>query len=307
MKQIFILAAATIALAACSNEDDNYVDEPVVAHISATIGESTVTRAADSSWNLNDEIGVTMEGRYTNIKYTTVAGDGVFAGTTMYFLNKREPVKLTAYYPFTGNEGVLPGTAGVIDVDTRGGNQTSEKQPMFDFLHAVKENVTGADPNVKFEFSHKMSKLTLTFKGGSGTDISKLLSYQIDGLIMYGTFDTASGICAVKNDAEAAPLTIELKEEAVKDDEILSSLILIPQPAARESVTLKIVDSDNQEYSCKLNFKENNLTEGNNYQWTITVNKTGLVVGNSKISDWNNANETPATADAGSVLPKDVE
>lgn len=298
MKKIYILAAATLALAACSNDDDSYVDEPVAAHISATIGGCDVTRAGDSSWGAGDEIGVTMVGRYANIKYKTVAGDGMFDGTTIYFRNKREPVNLTAYYPFTGDEGTAP---AVMEINTGGENQTSEKQPTFDFLYAIKENVTGGNPEVKFDFFHRMSKLTLIFNNGNdGTDVRKIISYQIDGLVLDGTFDTNSGTCAVKSDAEVKPLIIELEEGTVKSG-VAMSLILIPQLVTSEAVTLKIIDSDEQEYSCKLNFKDNILMAGNNYQWTITVKKTGLVIDKSTITDWATL---PEATDAGSVLPQ---
>lgn len=283
MKKYYILAVATLALAACSN-DDNYIDEPVAARISATIGNSGVSRASETSWDSNDAIGVTMaEDRYVNLKYVTAAADGNFTGTTMYFKNKRESVTLAAYYPFAGTEGTSP---AIIETYTRSGDQTREKQAEFDFLYDVK-TVTGAEPNVKFTFSHKMSKLTLIFKNGNGADVSKINSCTIEGLILAGTFNPVSGECAAKSGVGVSPenLSIDLAGVTVADGTPLNPLIIFPQ-AISDKVRLKITDSDEQDYSCDLTFEDNNILSGRNYQYTIKVNKTGLTVEQSTINEW---------------------
>ena len=289
MKKIFLLAAAVMALAACNNAD-NDVDGPVAAKVTATIGQSALTRASETLWANGDKIGITMGDRYTNVPYTT-AGNGVFTGDTMYFKNKTEPVTLTAYYPFAGTKGTAP---GLIEASTIADNQTTDKQPGFDFLYA-EENATGSEPNVNFTFSHRMSKLTLIFKNGNnGTDVGKLTSYQIDGLVLDGTFDTTTGVCAANN---VAPESLSMTTTGVESGRQLPSLIVFPQATAGKTVTLKIKDNENQDYACTLNFGDDGIVSGNNYQFTITVNKTGLIVNTSTITDWNKQ-ESSADADA---------
>ncbi|MDE6647185.1 MAG: fimbrillin family protein, partial [Prevotella sp.] len=119
MKKIFLLAAAVMALAACNNAD-NDVDGPVAAKVTATIGQSALTRASETLWANGDKIGITMGDRYTNVPYTT-AGNGVFTGAAMYFKNKTEPVNFTAYYPYVGTEGSVP---GLVEASTIADNQT---------------------------------------------------------------------------------------------------------------------------------------------------------------------------------------
>lgn len=289
MKKYILIAAAAFSMAACNN-DDNIVDEPVAVQVSATIGQGAVSRASNSQWSEADAIGIAMGSRYINMEYVTENGDGVFAGTTMYFRNKREPVTLTAYYPFAGPEGTVPGENGILSGSTAANNQTEAEQPKIDFLFAKVENVTGADPKVKFAFDHRMSKLTLTFINGIGADVSKISSYQVDGLILGGTFDTATGVCAANGDA--SPL--EIGVTAAKNAEPLPSLILFPQPAT--GVKLTITDEENQVYACDLSFENNELASGNNYKFTITVNKTGLIVDASTITDW-----TPKESSSGAT------
>lgn len=284
MKKIILLAAAAISLTAC-NTEDNYIDEPIAAQISATIGESALSRASNTTWGNGDNIGVTMSGRYFNKKYTTAKGDGTFVGTTMYFKNKQEPVTISAYYPYTGTEDQTP---AVIEASTGVERQTSSEQPKFDFLYAVKENVTGSNPNVDLSFSHMMSKLTLTFtKGNAGTDVSMINSCRIDGLVLEGTFNPATGVCAANSTTPAAALNLT---PTVTDGEALPSLILFPQTVGK--VTLHISDSQNQEYSCELNFDGNRLASGNNYLFTINVKKTEMVVDKFSIAAWTEKTET---------------
>lgn len=282
MKKILFLAVATFALVACNN-DGNYIDEPMAAQISATIGKSAVTRASETLWANGDTIGITMTGNnvsYVNMKYTT-GGDGIFTGNPMYFKNHVDPMNLTAYYPYKGDEGTLP---AFMEASTGADNQTSDKQPEFDFLYASLENVTGRTPNVEFTFAHKMSKITLIFKNGnSGTNVGKITSYTIEGLKLEGTFNPSTGECAAKTDASVAPLSITLPEGTVKNETAVPSLIVFPQVPT--TVTLKIKDSENQDYVCNLSFGTNGIVSGNNYQYTITVSKTQLTV-NSNITDW---------------------
>lgn len=286
MKKILFIATSILTLAACTN-DDSYDNQPVAAQISATISENSVSRASNDSWGEGDEIGISMTGNdvsYINMKYTTGKGDGDFSGTPMYFKNHIDPLTLTAYYPFTGVEGKVPDEDGIIETSTTFDLQTPEGQIYFDFLYARLDNVTGRTPEVKFMFSHRMSKLTFIFVNGDGSDVSKITSYSIEGMILDGTFNTATGVCAAKSDAEAKSLSIS--NVNVKNDEALPSLIVFPQGADSKTVKLKITDSEGQDYACELQFKDG-IVSGNNYQWRIKVSKTGLIVDTSTISNWN--------------------
>ena len=281
MKKYILLATASLSLVACDN-NDNLLDRPVEAKITASIDNTSVSRASEAEWNSGDKIGITMSDRYINMEYETATGNGVFTGNTLYFLNKQNVETVTAYYPFTGTEGTA---AGIIEISTTAETQTPSEQTKFDFLYTKKENVTGANPTIALDFSHKMSKMTFTFKkGNDGTDVNKITSYSIEGLILDGTFDTATGVCANKNVA-SQPLTIDLSATTVTSGTSLTPLIVFPQKPAGNSLTLKIHDSDNQDFICTLNLGANGIVAGNNYQFTITVKKTELSV-SSTITDW---------------------
>lgn len=279
MKKLYILAAATLALAACDNNEDNPISTQVVARISATIGESSLTRASDTSWDENDEIGITTTfqnkvGPYINMKYTTTNGNGEFSGNTIYIYN---PMSVTAYYPFSGTEGIAQET-----ISATTDKQTSEEQPKFDFLFASLDKVDTDKPNVELNFAHKMSKITFDIKKGAGMDdTKKITSFVIEGLKLDGTFNPTTGDCTAKSDADAKELSFHSDDNAT--DITLPSLIIFPQEV--ESIKLKIKDNEDQKYVCDLKFK-NGIESGNKYSFTITVNKTGLSLEGSNIAPW---------------------
>ena len=284
MKKYILLAVAAFSLAAC-NSEDNYIDEQIAARFTATIGADAPSRASETDWAPGDNIGITMNGRYLNFKYTTAGTDGVFSGPLMYFRNKQDKEAFTAYYPYTGSEGTAP---EIITASTGSDNQTPEAQAKFDFLYASLEDITGAAPNVNLTFSHKMSKLTFVFKNGNdGTDVSKITTCEISGLVLEGSFNPVTGDCAASASAEASPLTFA---PAVEHEKTLPPLILFPQSVGK--VTMKITDSEEQEYSCELRFSGDHLLSGNNYLYTIVVKKTGLSIEQYAITDWTDITDS---------------
>lgn len=305
MKKIILLAVATLALASCENNDDNIEPLHDYARITATIGGSVSTRAKDATWSEGDMIGIsstvgTIEAPYTNLKYTT-GGDGEFTGTPVFFY---KPMTLTAYYPFTGTEGIAP---GIISTTTDATCQNSENQPQIDFLWDSKTNqdqkdFSASNPNVNFTFTHKMSKLTFAFKGSkevieNGTVIAKevkvsdMVSYEIEGLVMDGSFDTTTGVCAIDDSAEPRNLMIDVTKGSVEDEISLSPLILFPQKPGNSKVKLHVYtdELDNpgylQHYVCTLTFGDGELKPGNNYKYTIQISKLGLKLEKMTIVD----------------------
>ena len=295
MKKIFLLATATAALMACSNNDEPLNNEPIAARIIANIGASD-TRATGTTWATDDEIGVTSSGgstSYTNGKYTTAEGNGNFASDApFYFPDASTSISFTAYYPYKATSEM---TEGVISSDTKATNQTATNQPKIDYLWAT-QSTTGENPNVTFQFAHKMCKLTLKLVEGNDVTISQVTKYSLSGLVLEGTFNTTNGTAVAKTDGSAENLEMNVSDVTSNSE---YSQILYPQTIT-DGVTLSIT-CDNLTYSCPLKVNNNNLSEvaaGNNYSFTITVSKKGLTITNSTITDW-----TAVSGDAGTAYP----
>lgn len=296
-KSAWAIMGSVLFLMACNNDElDN---RPVAAQITADIEQSVATRTTVGSqggtiWESGDEIGITTSGNgekeYTNIRYTATTQEGKFEGAPIYFQDATATVIFTAYYPFNGDEG---SASGILENETNAENQdatgTHSKQSRIDYLWAKKDGSNG-QPNIDFSFKHCMSQITLIFRDGLDTEVSKIKAYSIDGLVLEGTFNTANGEAKSKDNGLAEELSFT-DIDAPASGEALPSLIFYPQEVT--DVTLKIT-LDKQPYSCKLDFSKftpaDKLKAENNYTFTITVNKTGMTVNTSNIEPWNNDN-----------------
>ena len=260
MKKIFLFAATALALTACNSENDPVAPaESDIATFTAQIGE-VKTRASNTSWAAGDKIGITTSGNtkeYVNMEYTVAdVAKGTFTGNPIYFQKNGVNVTFTTYYPFNGAEGTA---VGVITGNTKADNQTATAQPGIDYLWA---QATGSrqSHDINFTFAHKMSKLTLAF--------------------------TADGVAAATAEA-AEDLTVATSDVAIGT--AVPSLILYPQATAANGVTLAVV-LDGETYNCVLPVKDNELAAGNNYNFTVKINKTSMTVVGSTITDWTDVN-----------------
>lgn len=305
-KSAWAIMGSVLFLAACNNDElDN---ELVTAQITADIQQSVATRTTTDNggntvWEPGDEIGITTSNNgttnYTNIKYTAGSTDGNFIGKAIYFQDAQATVTFNAYYPFSGNEdtdpGILENETSTDNQDATGGHSAQSK---IDYLWAT---TTGNSkfPNIEFTFEHRMSQITLIFKNGLDTDVSQITAYSIEGLVLKGTFNTADGTAASKSGKQAATLSFT-DITAPTNEQAIPSLIFYPQDAT--NVTLKIT-LNGQPYSCELDFSKfnpaNELVAGNNYTFTITVDKTGMTVNKSDIKPWNTDNTSDGTATMG--------
>lgn len=310
MKKIFIIAAAALALAACDKNDDTQVSAPEAATVTATIGESTVTRVSESQWEAGDKIGISstvgaVGGPYVNVGYTTDNGNGNFKGTPLFFY---KPMTLTAYYPFAGTEGTVPGTDGIITATTDA--RAQKNLAAIDFLWDQQSGFTADNRDVNFTFSHKMSKVTFTFiksdpvykdnvQISEGVDVGNMVAYQIEKLILDGTFDTATGICAAGN--TKGDLKIEFNKGTAVSEKPMPSLIVFPQTLPEGSLTLRVFTDeiagiDQHKYKCSISFSNGEIKPGCHYNYSIQVTKYGLIVGNMSIEEWAKGTDRFQTA-----------
>lgn len=288
MKKYFLFAAAALVLTACSNDD---VPAPAqssdIATISASIG-NVKSRAAGTSWSARDKIGITTTGNtkeYVNMEYTVDdVTAGTFTGTPIYFQKNGVDVTFTAYYPFTGTEGTLPSQPvdePIVLNNTRAANQAADTQPGIDYLWAQAHG-SRTNPDVTFTFAHKMSKLTLTFKNGADTDVSDITGYTVDGFVLDGFFNVTTGEAGLAS-SKAEALTMDVANVAAGI--AVPSIILYPQAVNRRNIQLSVV-LDGEIYKCVLPMKHYGLIAGYDYNFTIRIDKTGMTVVGSEITDW---------------------
>ena len=295
---VALVAAAATLFGGCEKESDNTVDNtPVAARITSTIDDMT-TRAAGTAWAAGDAIGVSgrMEiVEYIHVKYVTTTGDGVFtvvndAGqdNDIYFQDKNN-VTFTAYYPYDGENGTAPGTNGIISKSITAAEQTADGQAKFDYLFATATG-SSANPDVKFQFKHCMSRIILNFLPGNGIASLSDLTYTIDALALEGTFDTRTGATA---GTATGNLTLSVSNNA---SGMSSTLIVFPQQAsgANISITMNGVD-----YTGTIDYPENadngstrELRAGYSYTYNVKVNNGSLGIELADINEWGDGGNT---------------
>ena len=264
--RLFAFAALGIALTACTNDNEMTDNGPVAAVINAEISDAVATRASGTTWADKDEIGIS-ENRfgYTNVPYRLENGKFIPAGTIIFFQDD-DPTTFSAYYPY---DAFLYAT----------GATASTHNPEVNFTNNLSTGGTDCS------FHHCMSQITLTFKEGSGVDFTNIkpTGYTLSGLVLKGSFDTATGMAETDASAQTTDLTMEL------DGALTSSVILFPQSTT--SIELSVY-YNSQPYTAMLDIPDGALKAGNNYVWTITVRNKDLSVESAEITAWNKVEDS---------------
>lgn len=293
VSQIWLLAAMTVVTTLFGGcENTNPADNaPVTARISSTIN-AMPTRAAGTVWAAGDAIGVSgMSGKqpYVNVKYVSTTGNDVFVpdgGSTndIYFQDKTD-VDFTAYYPYNGTNGTIPGTNGIISKTITAADQTAERQTQYDFLFA-RAIGSAATPNVQFQFRHCMSRIVLNFLPGYGIVSLSDIIYSINTLSLRGTFDTRTGTVTGTTMLESLTLPIPYDASGMS-----STLIVFPLQKSN-NVVIDIIMGE-RTYRGTIDFPanpdNNNLPElvsGYSYTYNIRINNATLTITPATINEW---------------------
>ena len=286
------IAVLALCAVACTNDNENLNDGPVAAVINAEISDAVATRASGTTWAERDKIGIS-ESRfgYTNVPYRWESGKFTPTGTIIFFQDD-DPTTFSAYYPYDADGGTLTATTDAT---------AQQNQPAIDFLYATGATASTHNPEVNFtddtdaggtdcSFHHCMSQISLTFEAGSGLDFSTIqpTAYKLSGLVLEGSFDTATGIAKADANAQTADLTMEL------DGTLTSSVILFPQSTT--SIGLSVY-YNSQSYTATLTVPEGALEAGNNYTWTVTVRNKDLGISSAEITPWNPVSGGDVSAD----------
>lgn len=310
-------AAALLLLAGCDKESNNVVENgPVAARIHTVIDPMTsgpgssggsgtdgtpTTRAAGTAWTANDAIGIAAthtDGTklLDNAHYLTPGGNGEFTaedGSVLYFTDNSE-VGFTAYYPWTATDELKDGI--IHDVFTGATYQTPEKQPEIDFLFATAKG-SAANPDVKLQFRHCMSRVVLRFLPGDGIAELDDIEYTLYGMTLDGTFNTLTGEAKSEGKFLAA-LTLTVPGSSAA--ELSSPLILFPQQGdGSHMLTLTMRGTT---YAATYQLPQNpqnsvrELLAGHSYTYNVRINNTTMTISQATISDWGDGGSEDITS-----------
>ncbi len=309
-KSILAISLAALALTACDKkeaDDAQVITDPVaMASFTADIRSTVSSRAntAGTAFSNGDKVGI-VPLKSDNVDTPQYNTPYTFNGTQFeadppYWFRDRNNVTFNAYYPYT----TLIADDGTIDIDTKAENQIAAEDGwrLNDILFAsASTNVSS--PTVSYTgdnaFTHKLSKLTLTFKAGDGiADLSALQSYTIGSLVTEGSFNAVTGVLSLDDDAVAGDLTMTVAEAAAQEL-AATPLILLPQTLTTLNLS---VTFNGQIYKTSLSLT-GGLKAGTHHTFGVTIKSTGLVLGTPQIVDW----VTEAGDDKNATMPDQLD
>lgn len=276
-----LLFASATMLAACDSKELVMPDEPPQAKdkvpLQLTSGISTtrgMTRAFDTSWDANDQIGVfaTVAGNSasitnsgsqvnSNIAYKittaqqTLDTDGTThlykafepstEGTLIYLPADGSDIDVYAYYPWTS--GVSASSPLSITIPT---TQTLANQKSVDVLKAKALTTSGSPIDIdhttaQLLFSHVLSKVIIKVKAGTGysdTDLSGRTAVKIQGQPVTAAFAPISQMLSITDASctseivPVGPLTSSESDYA-SDAVCTFRALLLPTDATTNPIT----------------------------------------------------------------------
>lgn len=302
---VSVAAISLLLTAGCSGEENEPGGNTSnAAIITASVGKTdnvVSSRAANTVWDVDDCIGISTSSvngktNYVNIRYKT--NGSVFSpvpgaadeDNTIYFQDK-SPTTFTAYYPYEGANGTKPGNNGVITRTLTAAHQSPENLPAIDYLWAQR-TAQSSNPKVDFRFSHRMSRLILNFKAGAGTALPNGLTYTLTQLATEGTFDTSTG----EAKATGTVSNLENLPTSTIGRQITGIVILWPQAVSSMRLQLKLGDNT---FGAALTFPAGTVGEAlapsTSYTFNVTVERTGITVGQADIDDWTSGGSKDIT------------
>lgn len=310
-KFMIMIAAAAMTLAACSNDDesDNWAGE--IRLSSGLTVQQTGTRAAtgiqSTQFASGEKIDVFISENTTRTATTTYAqplvytagGSGTMnppTGNQPYFPTSGNGVNIYAYYP---SEKVTDITATNVSFSVAEDQSGETNYKASDLMYGKPANnpVARTSSDIALTFKHLLSKVTITLESGAG-------SPGLDGAVVK--------LKAVKPSTTLNPSTGAISEAGgdAKNITVMTasgtalsgSAVVVPQTLETSfiEVTLAnggVLTSKDLKDGSSNTISNVELTGGNEYTYTITVNLTELKV-TSTIAEWKgiNANKITGTA-----------
>ena len=284
MKKTLLFGFALgLILSGCNKDEDlNNAGTNGVSFTSYMIG----SRATDTAWEPNDEIGVYMQNAGSegyanvNVKYANSEADcNKFTSTSpiTYPEGGTGTVNFMAVYPYNGDIADGNYTFTLADGDL------SENDIMYASAPSIASGVT----NVDLTFQHKLSKIILQLKDEQNKAVTGA-TVSIDNQCVSGALNVADGTVSVAGDATyTSVLTFAEGENGQYE------VIVIPDEG-REGRSIVITTKEGNTYRCPIG----SIAFGNSQKYTFPVSLQApassggetiidLEMGSLNIDDWD--------------------
>lgn len=309
-KLFMTMAAATMILAGCSN-DENEVTDSWNGEIRLTSGVTAQTRSNTQATQIQegetvyvwaDKASSTAD--YIKAWKLTAGSSNDFTGTSQYYPTDGSNLDFYALHgnfapgAFTEENTAFPTSAIVHSVES---NQSgTEAYTKSDLLYAVQKNVIRSSNAVELSFYHMLSKVEVALKSGNGKPDLTDAVVTIVGTKLKADFtpdksatmtdqSARAGMITIPRDNnDATPITIRTitTTDFNGNSEYGEAVVLPKQTISQNTPFIQVTLANKAVFSYKIPDAGGlTLESGKKYTYKITVNQTGLTV-TSKIENW---------------------
>ena len=299
MKKYFILAAAAIAMAACSNDDEsvNIAQNDNVISLSASVA-GPATRAAynvqstcfDAGQVINVECTPTG-GTLASYTYTTVAASGNVnalspTSGTHYWPANGSTVTVKAYYPST-----VASSTTSFSVQDNQSTDASYMQSDLMYSTTMTEPAAKAGGTIGLTFNHALTKIIVKLTPGAGMDATAIANCTVT-LHAKKAATISSGEVTAATDAAAGDIIVGTGSDATNG----IAAIIVPQTIDGSSTPQDFITitSGGNSATYKLS-AETTFAAGTVYTYSLAVGMNGVTLQSTSITNWADGGTVTAT------------
>lgn len=311
-KLFMTMAAATMILAGCSNDENEPVDN-WNGEIRLTSGVTVQTRSNTQATQIQkgetvyawaDKASATPN--YIKAWTLTAGSSNNFTGTSQYYPTDGSNLDFYALHgnfkeaTFTENTTEFPTTAIVHSVEADQSGTDMENYAKSDLLYAIQKDVARSKNTVQLPFYHILSKVEVALKSGDGNPNLEGAVVTIVGTQLKADFmpdkavnmteqsDRAGMIAITESNNTVTPIKIRTVTTTDFDSntDYGEAVVLPEQTISQNTAFIQVKLANDVVFSYKIpDVGGLTLESGKKYTYKITVKQTGLTV-TSKIEDW---------------------
>lgn len=279
-RHLAVAGFACLLATSCSDvtdDDTTLPDGKYPMTFTAAVDELTTTRATtdnNSRWTGGEQVNIQVN---NTSKTYTATSDGALTSTDGFYWQDKNSINVKAWYPVNFNLANI----------TRQNDGNNYAQ--LDFLYAPQSSVP-FNTTASLTFGHRMAKVSATLKAGSGLTDSELNGATVK---FYG-YTTATVDCAA---GTITGLAANGWITAYHPSGNSYAALVIPQQMQHQKfirVTVGTGDAARDYFYTPTGEDDANLKAGNQYAYTITVHKNGMVV---SADGWESMGDVTGTDD----------
>ncbi len=260
-RHLAVAAFACLLTASCNDVTDDGTTLPDGTYpmtFTASVDGLTATRATpDNSWAGGEEVAIQIG---SEVKKYTAANDGsltIAENGTPFYWQTTSDITVNAWYPYSTTKPT------VAELRVKANQSEGNNYQSSDYLEAVDATVTFNTPAALI-FKHRTAKVVVTLKAGEGvTDVANAAV----------TFVNQTGV-------DGGGTEVTPKTETIAGVTTYTALVIPQQMKGKKfiKVTIGTGSAARDYYYPPTGSTDANLEAGKQYNYTITVKKTGLEV-----------------------------